>query len=115
VEDVLNKLFNQQKLETHVEDVVTKFTPQLLKVLPMDDIIFVSELKAAGLLPGNLKAVIMSKSTSAEKADYLIDHVVLPSANDDTTSFQTLLDVMNANESIAVKKLAKDIQSYIKE
>ena len=42
----------------------------------MDDTIFIAELYSCGLLPGDSKAVIESKSTSVAKASYFLDHVI---------------------------------------
>ena len=56
-----------------VEEIVQKFYSELVRVLPLSDAMFRSDLFTAGLLPGNLKSEIKSMRTPAEKAEHFLD------------------------------------------
>ena len=92
-----------------MEQIIKQFYKDLVKALPMDDAEFRSMLYSADLLPGNLKAVIQSKPTSADKAEYLLDHAI----KKDATNFAKLLEVMESSDNHALKKLANNIQNEI--
>ena len=81
----------------------------------MEDPIFVTSLWAAGLLPGDMKAEIKSLalSTSAKKADYFIDHVILPGTSVNHANLTKLLQVMENSDSNPMKQLASDITHAI--
>ena len=81
----------------------------------MEDPIFITSLWAAGLLPGDMKAEIKSLalSISAKKADYFIDHVILPGASVDHANLTKLLQVMENSDSNPMKQLASDITHAI--
>ena len=91
-------------------DNIEKFSPQLLETLPMDDAIFIAKLRSAGLLPGNLKAEIKSLKTSADKADYFLDYVILPNLSVNQTNFHKFLKVMEESGNDTLSTLAKDIK-----
>ncbi|XP_065912961.1 uncharacterized protein [Dysidea avara] len=91
-------------------DNIEKFSPQLLETLPMDDAIFIAKLRSAGLLPGNLKAEIKSLKTSADKADYFLDYVILPNISVNQTNFHKFLKVMEESGNDTLSTLAKDIK-----
>ena len=88
------------------EGVIEKFYERLVKHLPMDDPEFRASLKTAGLLPGNLKHVIASKPTRAEKAECFLDDGI----NNDIESFSKLLTVMGNSEYGQLKVLVSEIR-----
>ena len=93
-------------------EVLKDHYPQLLKLLPMEDNIFIGELLKNNLLPHNLKAVISSLSTRADKVTKFLDSVIMPSADDlNSANFNILLQVMMNSNDNAVKQLADTIIS----
>ena len=100
------------KAETmvNIEDILIEYSPQLLTALPMDDATFIASLRAARLLPGNLKAVIKSLPTSADKADHFLDHVILPNISNDYDNLLALLSVMENSDYPSLNKLAVAIK-----
>ena len=75
------------------QQVLTKFSLELLKKLPLgkDNISQFSRiLEQHGLLPGNSRDTLLSKDTTADRADYLIDIVT----RDTDINFPKLIDAM---------------------
>ena len=100
-------------LKTRLE-VLQYHYPELLRLLPMEDNMFVAELFKNNLLPNNLKAVIHSSSTRADKATEFLDSVIKPSAeNLNDVNFNVLLQVMMSSNDNAVKQLAEAIISVL--
>ena len=87
------------------ESVIEKFYAKLVKHLPMDDAEFRASLKSAGLLPGNLKHMIASKPTRADKAECLLDDGI----NNDIETFSKLLTVMGNSDHDQLKLLVNEI------
>ena len=79
----------------------------------MDDTTFISNLFAAELLPGNLKAEIKSLPTSVDKADYFLDRIIFPNLDNDKTNLCKLLDVMEKSNNAAVKNVAAEVRRAI--
>ena len=52
--------------------------PYLVQALPMNDLDFISQLEAEGLLPENVKQAIQAEPTQADKAVYYLHNVVDP-------------------------------------
>ena len=95
-------------------EVLQYHYPELLRLLPMEDSIFIAELFKNNLLPHNLKAVIDSLSTRADKVAKLLDSVIKPSTeNSNNANFNVLLQVMMASNDNAVKQLAEAIISML--
>ena len=92
------------------EDIIRKYYVDLIKGLPMNDVIFIAELYSAGLLPGNLKEEVQSKPTTADKADHFLQHGI----KNDTESFNKLLAVMELYNSDHLRKLAEMLHGKIK-
>ena len=91
--------------------VFRKFYLKLIDVLPMDDIIFIAELFASGLLHGDLKDEISALKTKRRKTAYFLDKAIEPSIRSQVgTEFDVLLTVMESCEFENVKKLAKEIK-----
>jgi len=105
-----NIMFNVFNID-NLQNIIDKYIPQLLKTLPMDDVIFIAELRSAGLLPGDLKAEIKSLKTSADKADYFLDCVILPNISVTQTNFHKFIKVMEECSYDAVSSLARDIKN----
>ena len=95
------------------DEVFQDFYAQLVKILPMNDDVFVAELFSAKLLPGDAKAQVKSKATRACKAAYFLDHVIEPSLATTFGSFNKLLKVMENNDYNGLKELAKSIRSNL--
>ena len=79
----------------------------------MDDAIFKAKLKAANLLPSNLKAEIQAKSTSVDKADYFLDHVINPTLQYNKDNLHKLIKVMQESDDKALNTLAGDIKDKL--
>ena len=93
------------------ENIIRKYYVDLIKALPMNDVIFIAELYSAGLLFGNLKEEVQSKTlTAAEKADHFLQHGI----KNDTESFSMLLAVMEHHSSDHLRKLAEKIHREVK-
>ena len=91
-------------------EVLQYHYPELLRLLPMEDNFFIAELFKRKLLPHNLKAVIDSLSTRADKVTKFLDSVITPSTeNLNNVNFNELLQVMMTSNDNAVKQLAKEI------
>ena len=97
----------------NVEDVLRSFNQRLVPVLPMEDAIFLSSLDTAGLFPGDSKATVQSIDTSAAKAGYFIDRVILPDVASNRTNLNKLLAVMKKFNNSTVKNLAAEIQKAL--
>ena len=91
------------------EAIIRHHSLKLVRLLPMDDVIFMTELDAAGLLPGDLWDEIESKGTRAKKAAYFLRHGI----RNDTGSFNKLLTIMREFNDIQLKKLAEMINGEI--
>ena len=75
----------------------------------MNDAIFIAQLYANGLLPGDLKNQLnLPHRTSADKATLFLDSVIEPSVT--SSSFDKLLNVMEDSEYKHLKKLAEVIR-----
>ena len=90
-----------------MDEVIKHFCTDLVSKLPMDDAIFRASLVSAGLLPGDLKQVILTKPTSAEKAEYFIDNGI----NNDAKNFVKLVDVMRNSGNNHLIQLAAEISN----
>ena len=84
----------------------------LVEMLPMNDAIFIAQLYANGLLPGDLKNQLnLPHRTSADKAVLFLDSVIEPSVTSDGGSnSDKLLNVMEDSEYKHLKKLAEVIR-----
>ena len=85
----------------------------------MNDILFLELLKVQNLLPGDLQEQIQSKSTTAEKSAWFLDHVIEPSLNiDNVALLYKLLSVMSDEidlKSDLLKQLAAEIAQKLDE
>ena len=89
---------------------------KLVKCLPMDDTHFITKLSAQQLLPGDTENKIKPLSTQADKASYFLSHMIKPALDiNETSSFDTLLSIMQNCGYIHVQKLAVSIKCEIDE
>jgi len=94
-----------------MEQLINKFYKDLVIILPFTDPIFRAHLKSAGLLPGDLKQTIESKSTSAEMTSYFLDHGI----NNDENSFLKLIEIMEVFASKPINNLASKIRNEMEQ
>jgi len=98
----------QQNFEV---DVFEGYISQLQEILPVDKKIFLSKLKAFGLLSDDLKTKLKCIPASTDRAECFLDDVILPTLPDDTTNLDKLLSVMEASKDENMKKLAGEIRT----
>ena len=76
----------------------------------MNDTLFIASLYSNNLLPGDMKDVIESISTKAQKATKFLDSIIKPTIeSNDGTRFGVLLEVMKDSEDYNIRKLADTI------
>ena len=91
--------------------VFKSYYPKLVKLLPMNDVCFMSELYGNDLLPGDLKTKIESLPTSFERASKFLDNVIRPSVEiNDSRKFHKLLSLMKEIDDFNVRELAEKIK-----
>ena len=96
------------------KQVFTKYNLKLVTSLPMDDVLFITNLTAANLLPGDMQATIGSLATPAQKASHFLTHSIKPAIdNEFTNTFDTLLTVMQNCGFLHVQQLAAQIKAEI--
>ncbi|XP_065888160.1 NACHT, LRR and PYD domains-containing protein 12-like isoform X2 [Dysidea avara] len=103
--------------EMSTSEVFQHFFPQLVNILPMNDVTFIAQLFSSKLLPGNVKDQVRSQVTPADKATFFLDHVIKPSllTSGLGSSFNKLLKVMEDSEYDDVKELSKQIRSRLRD
>ena len=89
-----------------MDKVIKRFYGDLVSKLPMDDAKFRALLFSADLFPGDLKQAIQAQPTSADKAEYFIDHGI----NNEAENFVKLVDVMTNSGNNSLVKLAAEIR-----
>ena len=96
------------------KEVFQKYSYELTASLPMDDPLFIAELDACELLPGDTRGQIEARATPADKASYFLGHIIKPSLDvKDVTYFNSLMKVMEESEYKHVRKLADDIKHEV--
>ena len=92
-------------------EVFKVYYPKLVRLLPMNDECFMSDLYGNSLLPGDLKADIESLPTSTKRATKFLDNAIKPSIeNNDSRKLHILLKLMKENDDINIKELADKIR-----
>ena len=91
------------------EEIFQQFYLELVRVLPLHDAMFRSQLFTAGLLPGNLKNEIKSMPTPADKAEHFLDSGI----KNEISKIQKLVLVMEGYVDDNVQKLARRIKDTI--
>ena len=90
--------------------VFKSYYPKLVKLLPMNNVCFMSELYGNDLLPGELKTKIELLPTSVERASKFLDNVIKPSVEvNDSRKFHILLELMKEIDDFNVRELAEKI------
>ena len=98
---------------THNE-AFDKYSEDMVKCLPMNDTLFIAKLSTFNLLPGNTNDQLQTLPTQADKALYILNHVIKPAlAINDTSSFENLLSIMEQCGYDHVKRIACIIKSQI--
>ena len=96
------------------KQVYTSFITKLVMNLPMNDEPFIDKLSDEHFLPGNTQSKIKSLPTKAEKSLYFLSHIIEPSIDVGmTSSFDTLLRIMEGHREVDVQKLAASIKDEI--
>lgn len=86
----------------------------LVKMLPMDDPIFIAELYSCDVLADYDKELILSRSTRADRALVFLDNTIQPSVHrNDDEKLHRLLKCMEKHEFMEVKKLAWRIKQEL--
>jgi len=95
-----------------LKEVFIQFYPKLVAVLPMSDALFMAKLYSQDLLPGDSKAQIEAKPTTAERASCFLDTVIERGFVDDNTNptFYSLLSIMQENDDPLLRSLAETIK-----
>lgn len=111
--DLFQNLYMQATTMIRV-NAYEKYLNKLVKCLPMNDVLFTTELSTHKLLPANISHQIDALPTPADKASYLLGHVIKPALDiDDTTNFDSLLSIMEHCGYAHVETLACNIKSEI--
>jgi len=96
--------------------VFKKYYSQLVKLLPMDNPVFLAELYSNDLLPGETKEFIESLPTKAQKSSKFLDSIIKPTVEiDNGTRIGVLVEVMKSNEDDNVQRLADEMLSTIRQ
>ena len=86
--------------------MIQQFYSELVRVLPLGDATFRSNLTTAGLLPVNLKSEIKLMQSDADKVEHFLDFGI----KNDIASFKQLISVMEESADEIVQKLAGRIK-----
>ena len=90
-----------------------KFYPDFMKVLPMDDVMFLATLMSADLLPGESRSYVSAQKTRAEKADEFLRRVIQPGFAIDVDTnelLDKLLLKMKESDYEPAKKLVEEFK-----
>ena len=99
------------------KEVLRQYIVELLKVLPMKNPTFLSVLEQNGLLPGDTRDRIEAEKTTADKADYLIQHVIKTAMD---LYLPKLLEAMESyckkdvNGNVALEDLTGEMKAEMK-
>ena len=98
---------------TH-QEAFDKYSEEMVKCLPMNDTLFIAKLSIFNLLPGNTNNQLQTLPTQADKALYLLNHVIKPALHiNDASSFENLLSVMEQCGYDHVKRIVCLIKSQM--
>ena len=90
--------------------------PQLLKILPLDDVEFRGQLISVHLFSGDSKEAVLAKSTKAEKVDLFLSKCIEPGFSEDGNSnaaLDQLLTVMEQITFLPAQQLAKEVRGTV--
>ena len=92
--------------------VYEDYKAKLIKVLPMDDVTFTTQLSSNKILPDNVEAHIMSLPTQFNKADYYLKKIIKSSLDiGETEELNSLIAVMEKCGYPHVERLAEHMKS----
>ena len=98
---------------THIE-VYEKYLEKLVKVLPMEDVRFTTQLSSNGILPSSVGEHITSLPTQSNKANHFLKNVIKSSLDiDEIDEFENLLTVMEKCGYPHIQRLAAKIKSEL--
>ena len=100
-----------------LKDVYDDYYPKLIRVLPMNDSLFIAQLYSNKFLPGDAKESVMVRPTRADKATFFLDNYIVKGFDDDGMSnqlFIELIRVMEKSDDLVLKSVAKEIRNKIK-
>ena len=89
-------------------EVFQQFYPDLVNVLPMNDVTFIAILFKRDLLSGNLKDLISAKNTRQEKSTYFLDNSIKINID---RNLEILFTAMDNSGYKNVKELAKRMRA----
>ena len=85
---------------------------KLVKVLPMDDVTFITQLSHNKILPASVDAHIKSLPTQSDKADYYLKKIIESSLGiGETDELEVLITVMEKCGYPHVERLAERMKS----
>ena len=95
-----------------LKKIYQKFYGDLISKLQVKDPMFNAELYSADLFPGNTRAEVQAKATSAEAAMHFLDNVINRGWSDGNSNsqFEKLLTVMESYDDDVVNSLASNIK-----
>lgn len=86
----------------------------LVKLLPMDDAVFIAELYSRDVLTDHDRDLILSQSTRANKALVFLNNTIQPSMHqNDSEKLYQLLECMENSDFTVVKELAQRIKGKL--
>ena len=92
--------------------VYEDYEAKLVRVLPMNDVTFITQLSHNKILPDNVEAHIKSLPTQSDKADYYLTKNIESSLDiGETEEFNNLITVMEKCGYPHVERLAKAMKS----
>ena len=96
-------------------DVFQQFESRLVGILPMNDVVFITELSSKHLLPGDVEDLVrLEHKTSKDKAAIFINNVIKPSIIfDGGRSLDVLFAVMENCQYQHVKASAKQMRNSL--
>ena len=95
--------------------VYKNFRVKLIKSLPMNDALFLEELKSQSLLPGDLNEEIQARNTTAKKSAYFLDNVIDRSLSINNFEFLYKLLIVMSDEKYIKNDLLKQLSTEIQE
>ena len=98
-----------------MRQLYTDYYTKLVRVLPMNDALFMAHLYSSQFLPGDAKETIAARATRADKASCFLDRYIVAGFEVDENNplFVKLLDVMEKSDDIVLQSVAKEIRNKI--
>ena len=100
-----------------MKQLYTDYYTKLVRVLPMNDALFMAHLYSSQFLPGDAKESVAARTTRAEKASFFLDNYIEKGFEDDGSNplFLELLKLMQRSDNLTLKSVANDIDSKRKQ